>query len=168
MEIWKQHPKWDILVSSLGRVMRNNKIKKLSKKVYTGRIKPLAYHVVSVGGRGFPILRVSRLVLETFIGACPLDLECRHLDGDSLNDRLKNLKWGTRQEQIADQKRHGTFSPPPHYKGAKNPAYKFSALDFKKAAVLHRTHPLWIVSKITGISMTHLKRRLRAIEVCHG
>ena len=51
--------------------------------------------------------RVHRLVLETFVGRCPKGMECRHLDGDSKNNNLENLKWGTRLENEKDKTLHG-------------------------------------------------------------
>ncbi len=55
---------------------------------------------------------VHRLILETFIGPCPEGMECRHLDGDSVNNRLDNLKWGTHSENMQDSIRHGTHVVP--------------------------------------------------------
>lgn len=52
--------------------------------------------------------RVHRLVLETFVGPMPEGLEVRHKDGDSFNNRLDNLVYGTHLENMADQKAHGT------------------------------------------------------------
>lgn len=49
-----------------------------------------------------------QLVLETFVGPRPEGKECRHLDGNSDNNALSNLAWGTRLENIRDQIRHGT------------------------------------------------------------
>lgn len=51
---------------------------------------------------------VHRLVLEAFVGPCPEGMECRHLDGNPANNKLDNLKWGTRKENQDDSKRHGT------------------------------------------------------------
>lgn len=42
--------------------------------------------------------KVHRLILETFVGPCPPDMECRHLDGNPSNNKLENLKWGTAHE----------------------------------------------------------------------
>ncbi len=51
---------------------------------------------------------IHRLVLEAFRGPCPDGMECRHLDGNPQNNRLDNLRWGTRTENMADAIRHGT------------------------------------------------------------
>lgn len=50
---------------------------------------------------------VHGLVLETYVGFRPKGMECRHLDGNPKNNKLKNLKWGTRLENEADRTRHG-------------------------------------------------------------
>ena len=35
-------------------------------------------------------------------------MEARHLDGDSINNHLDNLEWGTRSENTKDAIKHGT------------------------------------------------------------
>lgn len=50
---------------------------------------------------------VHRGVLEAFIGPCPDGMQCRHKDGDKMNNRLDNLAWGTPLENAADMKLHG-------------------------------------------------------------
>lgn len=51
---------------------------------------------------------VHRLVLEAFVGPCPEGMETLHDDNDRTNNKLGNLKWGTRQENVNDMVRHGT------------------------------------------------------------
>lgn len=51
--------------------------------------------------------RVHTLVLLAFTGPRPDGFQCRHLDGDSLNNAISNLVWGTCSENIADRSRHG-------------------------------------------------------------
>ncbi len=51
---------------------------------------------------------VHRLVLQSFIGPAPDGTECRHRDGNMLNNHLDNLCWGTREENCADMVLHGT------------------------------------------------------------
>lgn len=52
---------------------------------------------------------VHRLVAAAFLGPRPEGQEIRHLDGSRINARLDNLAYGTRTENVADSKRHGTF-----------------------------------------------------------
>lgn len=81
------------------------------------RLKPGlsgSYLTVSLGKQGKQCTRrIHCLVLETYVGPCPDGLECRHLDGNSVNNRLTNLCWGTRSENHYDAVRHGTC---PHCK----------------------------------------------------
>jgi len=51
---------------------------------------------------------VHRLVLKTFVGSCPDSMECRHLDSNPANNKLSNLKWGTRAENENDKIANGT------------------------------------------------------------
>jgi hypothetical protein len=52
--------------------------------------------------------QVHTLVLTTFGGPCPEGLECRHGDGNHLNNRFDNLSWGTHTENMRDKQTHGT------------------------------------------------------------
>lgn len=54
--------------------------------------------------------RVHRLVLEAFVGPCPTEMEARHLNGDRMDNRLENLRWGTKSENAYDKIRHGTHT----------------------------------------------------------
>jgi hypothetical protein len=53
---------------------------------------------------------VHRLILEAFVGPRPGGAECRHLDGDPLNNAINNLCWGTNAENAADTRRLGRYS----------------------------------------------------------
>lgn len=48
-----------------------------------------------------------RLVLQEFIGECPKNCETRHINGNRTNNRLKNLAWGTHEENDKDKVIHG-------------------------------------------------------------
>ena len=52
--------------------------------------------------------RIHHLVLETYVGPCPKGMECRHLNGNPQDNRLENLKWGTKSENAKDAVLHGT------------------------------------------------------------
>lgn len=51
---------------------------------------------------------VHQLILFAYVGERPADMECRHLNGNALDNRLENLCWGTKKENAADAMRHGT------------------------------------------------------------
>jgi len=52
---------------------------------------------------------IHRLVLLAFCGDPHIpNADACHNDGDKANNRLTNLRWGTRSENCADRARHGT------------------------------------------------------------
>lgn len=51
---------------------------------------------------------VNRIVLETFIGICPQDMETCHNDGDPTNNNLNNLRYDTKSNNQKDRIIHGT------------------------------------------------------------
>jgi hypothetical protein len=68
---------------------------------------------------------VHQLVLRAFGGPPPTDShEVRHLNGNGLDNRISNLRWGTRQENVDDRADHGTNPV-----GARNPNSKFTIED---------------------------------------
>ena len=50
---------------------------------------------------------VHQLVLEAFVGPAPTGMVACHGDGNPTNNRLSNLRWGTRKDNEADKERHG-------------------------------------------------------------
>lgn len=55
---------------------------------------------------------VYRLVLEAFRGPCPKGKEaCHYPDRTVTNCRLKNLHWGTHEENSAQMVEHGRVNP---------------------------------------------------------
>jgi Mor family transcriptional regulator len=65
---------------------------------------------------------VHRVVCEAFHGPRPFPgAQVRHLDGNPLNCRADNLKWGTVKENAADKKQHGTDQS-----GTRNPRAKLT------------------------------------------
>lgn len=51
--------------------------------------------------------QVHSVIMETFVGPCPEGMEVRHLNGDSADNCLANLQYGTHRENVADTIRHG-------------------------------------------------------------
>lgn len=64
---------------------------------------------------------VHALVLEAFVGPAPAGYETRHINGIRSDNRLENLQWGTRLENMDDQYTHGT-----RIQGASNHASKLT------------------------------------------
>jgi hypothetical protein len=106
------------------------------------------------GGSGYT-RTVHRLVLETFIGPRPRDMECIHKDGNPANAALSNLRWGTHIENEADKRRHGTLKKGEahwHNKLTRQQVVEIRRL--AKAGVLHKKiAPLFGIHKsvVSGI-----------------
>jgi hypothetical protein len=52
---------------------------------------------------------IHALVLTSFIGDCPTNMEGCHDDGDTNNNYLTNLRWDTRRGNMKDRRLHGTL-----------------------------------------------------------
>ncbi len=94
---------------------------------------------------------VHRVVMAVFVGPCPSGHEVRHLNGNRTDNRLCNLAYGTRKENVADALRHGT-----HTRGSSNGAAALSRNDvlilrdmLDMGFSVHRLAPLFRVSKET-------------------
>lgn len=96
-----------------------------SCKGLTDRWRKLRPHLCA----GYPCFDLARdgkhtyatihfLVLTAFVGPRPDKYECLHWDGNPENNRLENLRWGTRSENRMDSIRHGTHVTP-FVKGSK-------------------------------------------------
>lgn len=97
-------------VSNLGRVR---------SWVFRGK-RRLRPKVLKAGGRKYPTVAlyteggtadkhdrtVHRLVLEAFVGPCPPGKECLHRNDVKTDNRMANLRWGTRKENSADARRN--------------------------------------------------------------
>ena len=95
LERWRPvHGFGNYMVSNLGRVwsQRSNKCLK-PQPAGKGHLR------VALRRDGGTHLRgVHRLVLIAFVGPCPEGKECLHYDDDPTNNKLGNLRWGTRTE----------------------------------------------------------------------
>ena len=50
---------------------------------------------------------VHQLVLDAFVGPCPDGMEACHADDDPTNNRIDNLRWGTRSSNMRDRVANG-------------------------------------------------------------
>lgn len=99
-------------VRSLDRIVRRFQYGKWADQPVRGRLlkqsRAKSGHMVLMLGRRSGIVLVHRLVLEAFSGPPPPGCECCHNNGDSTDNRIKNLRWDTRSGNNFDRVRHGT------------------------------------------------------------
>lgn len=65
---------------------------------------PKGYCFVCFEGERY---KVHHLILEAFVGPRPPGLHALHGDDDRANNRLDNLRWGSRSENIREAVRNG-------------------------------------------------------------
>lgn len=108
---WRPIPGFDgYEISDLGRVRswRPCTRSKSLPYVLNPGIGDAGYPVVTLQGPTKKALRrVHRLVGEAFLGPRPAGMETRHLNGDKLDNRVANLRYGTKGENAQDAVRHG-------------------------------------------------------------
>ena len=117
-EEWRAVPGFDWYeVSSLGRLRswaprkHRGKLvvptKPRLKKLSNGASGNYLYTSLS-NGNGKCIRRnIHSLVLESFVSQKPEGSVARHLNGNSMDNRLVNLSWGSEQENAEDRSAHG-------------------------------------------------------------
>lgn len=90
-------------------------------------------------------VNIHRLVLAAFCGPRPPGMETRHLNNDPADNRVENLRWGTRKENAADKELHGTV-----VRGSSHPM-----------ATLNESQVLSVLARIErGDKMTDIARDL--------
>jgi len=104
-EIWKDIEGWPRhQVSSRGRIRVGVEYKEPWCDSTTGYMK------ISRRNNGKKeTYQIHVLMLNAFVGPCPPGLECRHLNGNKLDNRWpENLTWGTHAQNMEDRIFHGT------------------------------------------------------------
>lgn len=116
--IWDKIPDFPEYFASVGGHIKSTK---------QGKCKILK-HIISRDGHHYVFLYkngkqyktwVHRAILNSFIGLCMAGHEARHLDGNPHNNKLNNLLWGTRLENMKDRKIHGTQQRGEYHASAK-------------------------------------------------
>jgi len=109
-EVWKTIPRHkNCEASNLGNIRYKNSI---SPCRTTGncnfRITPAGYYLVSINNSSES---VACLVAEAFISQRPYKHECDHIDGDRSNNKLDNLQWLTKGDNLIkrDMSNNGRF-----------------------------------------------------------
>lgn len=164
-EIWKTIPGYGghYEVSTRGRIRVKDRIIQkrtrhggMMQQFYKGRHLKLSqgkwghlYTTIGVGGKTLK-LSVHRVVLETFVGACPEGMEACHNNGVANDNRIENLRWDTHHNNNQDRKKHGRYAT-----CSDHPMAKFSKsliLDIRSGHVDKKE------AMAIGVSHTHFYR----------
>lgn len=137
-DIWKAIPKFpEYEAHSDGFVRRVTPAQgAIPGKIITPYRQPNGYLKVTLSTQGLRHKRyLHRLVLETFKGPPPVEgMDCAHNNGDRNDNRIDNLRWATRAENVADTDAHGTKA-----RGEKNGHAVLTAQDVLKMRELRKT-----------------------------
>lgn len=123
-EVWKPvvGHEADYEVSNLGRVRSIDRVKVYKRidqysgneitvtRRHKGRVlRPgtctAGHQSVAIGKNNSRL--VHQLVLEAFVGPCPAGEEGRHFNDVPADNKLSNLSWGTRSQNLLDAVRNG-------------------------------------------------------------
>lgn len=130
-EIWKDIPghEGNYQASNFGRIKSLN---------YQGKHRELIMKPKNLGNGRFAVKifknklykyeKIHRLVLMAFCGKCPEGMECMHLDDNPSNNKIENLKWGTRSENQKQKFKNGR-STRKYKTGEDNPSSKLKLSD---------------------------------------
>ena len=119
-ERWLPVPGYEGLysVSNLGRIRSESRtVTRIDgqRRRFPGTIlkpnkHPSGYLRVDLRKNNKPETRVvHRLVLEAFVGEAPPGTEACHWNDDPEDNRLENLRWGTRADNALDRVRNGGY-----------------------------------------------------------
>lgn len=90
---------------------KGGKFRTVKSQLIRPRINRGGYEQVTLSFRRKPCtVLIHRLVCEAFHGPAPEGKPLvLHWDGDRLNNRVGNLRWGDNADNMADLKRHGGY-----------------------------------------------------------
>lgn len=161
IETWALHPLTDYyLISNLGNIksLRTNKILKSSKNRQ-------GYHLINIdfndGHR--QAVMVHRMVIETFLNHFSNEeniYEVNHITGNKSDNRLLNLEWMTRKENLQHARDNKLFKS---MKGELNSNCKFSNKDIELMRQLYKNG-----YKIIEISRKFKSHRSYISGIVHG
>ncbi len=105
VEEWRPIPEWEEYeVSNFGEIRRGGRLLKRTPNKARG-----GYLQVGLCKNGRPITkRLHSLVLSAFVGPAPIEHEVGHRNGQRADNRIANLSWVTRLQNMEASVRHGT------------------------------------------------------------
>ncbi len=115
MEIWKDIPGHEgrYEASSLGRVRsldRQSGKRSVRGKILVSSFRGKYAFVSLMNNYQKSTRTVHSLILETFVGPRPHGFDGCHNNGIPSDNRLENLRWASRSDNVKDSIAHGTFS----------------------------------------------------------
>jgi len=97
-EIWKIIPDYpNYQISNFGNV---STIRDEPVSIYGGDHKHLYYYINIKNSNGYRKIRIHTIVAQVFIGDRPPGYEINHIDLNKLNNRVSNLEYVTRLENM--------------------------------------------------------------------
>jgi len=176
-EIWKTVIDYEGFyeVSNSGRVRSLNRVVKVDNR-WGGKTKRFLKGCLlkqTPDTKGYPMVvlskqgqrkyfRVHQLIMRHFIGAPPKNYEVRHLNGVRSDARLLNLTYGTRKENHADKRMHGTVCL-----GENNPQAKLTEFGVRVIRRLDRRVSGRALSKIFNVSPMTISRAKNKLSWGH-
>lgn len=158
MEEWKDVKGYEGLyqVSNLGRIKAMRKVdmrgcvrkEKLMKQVINSNGRPVI-HLHKDGERR--TLFVHRLVAEAFIPNTERKAEVNHINGIKDDNRVENLEWVTRSENMLHAQRTGL-----HSMEKANEAHKKKVCQISDRVVIKIYDSVEEASKATGIERSNI------------
>ena len=150
-EIWKTIVGYEeyYSVSNLGNVRRD----KQSSGAVSGRIlKPSkngdGYNIVSLGnGTGnIKTHKISNLVTRAFLGKKPKGIVVNHIDGNKINDCIRNLEYVTQSQNVLHSYKLG-------YKSVRGSKCGSSKLKEKDIPKIRKLYPKYTQKKLAKYSV---------------
>ncbi len=133
------------------------------RRMKCGSVKSGHLFIHPFAGRRCIKKYVHHLVMLAFGKRRPSRKECRHLDGNPKNNRLSNLSWGTRRENCADAKKHGTDNT-----GVRNGKAILTEPDVRKIRRWHsKGYRVCFLAKLFGTSSSNISLIVHRVNWRH-
>lgn len=164
-ELWGKFRDFDYYrVSSHGRIRNRH-----TGKILSQHIDREGYYTVGLSrpSKKRKSFRVHTLVCETFRGPAPPKKECRHLNGVKTNNRLTNLKWGTRSQNTFDTIKHGRKTARGEQSGRAKLTLKQVLYIRENCIPYHRELGASAFAKKYGVTPTTIDHALKRINWNH-
>lgn len=123
----------------------------------------LRVHICPDGGENEE-WQIHCLILTAFVGPCPEGMEVCHDDDDPSNNRLSNLRWGTRKSNINDRRKNGR-----HVEGEKHGLSKLTRQTVTRIREMHATenYSQTEIAEKFSITQQHVSAVVRKLVWAH-